>query len=96
MHCPQLQSPPLPARPPWCPPIGPTTTIRLQRLETVSGLHTDVGPAISDSTQGPGYVTIGAHIPPDVALEDWTYSILVTGSGVAGDHAGGAAVYGDL
>ncbi len=76
--------------------LGPATTVRLQRLETVSGLHSDVGPAITDRLQGPGYVSIGAHISPDLALEDWTYSLLVTGGGVDGDHAGAAVVYGQL
>ncbi len=74
--------------------LGPTTTVRMQRLETVSLLRVDVGPVISDSAQGPGYVSIGAHIPPEFVLEDETYSLLVTGGGIAGDHAGAAAVYG--
>jgi hypothetical protein len=73
---------------------GPTTTARLQHLETVSGLHGDVGASLTDSTSPGPYVPIGLAIAPVSVTDDDTFSLLITGGGIAGDRVGPAIVYG--
>jgi hypothetical protein len=76
------------------PQAQPSTTARLQHLETVSGLHGDVGPAVTDGTAAGPYVPIGANIPSTSVTDDDTFSLLITGGGVPGDRVGPSIVYG--
>jgi hypothetical protein len=73
---------------------GPTTTVRMQHLETVSGIHGDIGMPLTDGTTPGPYVPINLHIPPTMVTDDDTFSLLVTGGGIAGDRVGPSIVYG--
>lgn len=83
----------------------PATTARLQRVETVSGSHFDVGPAVTDNLTAPGYVSL--HLPgcasaapglpclqPELVNEDHAYSLLVESGGVPGDKVHAYSIYG--
>jgi hypothetical protein len=74
--------------------LGPATTARMQALETVSGLHVDVGAPVTDGTTPGPYVPIATTIPPTFITDDDTFSLLVTGNGKAGDRVGASIVYG--
>lgn len=72
---------------------GASLTVAIQRLDNATGDHLLVGYPVVDASTTPGRFAISVDLAgPETVAGDATYSLLVLGGGVAGDHVDSAMV----
>lgn len=77
---------------------GPGSTGTIERLDVFSQQHSTVAPTVmaSDPSADDSLIGLLIGVPddlPEYVIDDYTYSIVVRGNGVAGDRWAGAILY---